>query len=152
MSDIDTLLDGTLDDLADVPEFKPFPVGTHKCSIKWEIKEVNKNKTPIMHIKAIETVELSEPESETNQPVKNGDTTNVMYSFKKKDGEPNELGQGQFKEIMKSLAAHYGAKSNRELMDESTGAEVLITTKVRTNSQDKNDIKRYTDVVAMQVI
>ena len=34
--DIDNLLDGTLDDLADAPEFKPFPLGAHKIVMKWE--------------------------------------------------------------------------------------------------------------------
>ncbi len=149
MSDIDSLLDGTLDDLADMPEFKPFPVGTHRCTIEFELKKVGENLTPIMNIKAIETVELSNTE---DTPVAVGDSTNVMYSFKKKDGTPNEIGQGQFKEIMKSLAATYGAKSNRELMEEAKGAEVLLTTKIREDKRDPNDVKRYTDVVALQVI
>lgn len=149
MNDIDALLDGTLDDLADMPEFKPFSAGTHRCTINFELKEVNKNPTPVMNIVAIETVELSNPE---DAPVVKGDKTNIMYSFKKKDGTLNEIGQGQFKEIMKSLAVHYGTKSNRELMTECKGAEVLLTTKVRADKRDPNDVKYYTDVVTLAVI
>lgn len=149
MSDLDSLLDGTLDDLADMPEFKALPAGSHRATIKWEMKEVNEQVCPDLGITIIETMELADA---TATPAAVGDKTNVLYMFKKKDGTANEIGQGQFKEIMKSLAATYGAKSPRELMAESNGAEVLITTKVRTDKRDKNDLKHYTDIVALAVL
>ena len=38
---IDSILDSTLDDLADMPEFKPFPAGAHKCTFDFEAKTIN---------------------------------------------------------------------------------------------------------------
>jgi hypothetical protein len=149
MSSIDSLLDGTLDDLADMTQIKPFPVGTHRATIKWEMKKINGNDTPIMKVKAIETVELSD---DKDTPCSKDQTADIAFSFLKKDGTPNEIGQGQFKEIMKSLAEHYGAKSPRELMAESQNAEVLLTTTIRTDKKDENDIKHYTAIKALAVV
>jgi hypothetical protein len=149
-NDLDSLLDGTLDDLADMPAFKAFPAGAHRATIKWEMKEVNGQVCPDLGITAIETMELAAAEGAG--PVAVGDKTNILYMFKKKDGTANEIGQGQFKEIMKSLAATYGAKSPRILMEESNNAECLIVTKVRTDKRDKNDLKFYTDIVSLQVL
>lgn len=144
--DIDALLDGTLDDLADVPEFKNYPAGVHKVKISWDLaKEVSdgkggKKKVVGLNMTGIETVEL--PAGSEDAPITEGQVANVMFDLK------NEYGQGQFKEIMKSLAAHYGAKSNRELAKESEGAEVLVTTDLRDN---KDKTKKFLQVVALAV-
>ena len=45
--------------------------------------------------------------------------------FKKADGTANDIGQGQFKNIMKSLAEHFGAKSPRELMNTAVGTSTI---------------------------
>jgi len=49
---------------------------------------------------------------------------------------------------MKSLAEHFGAKSNRELIADANGAEVLVTTSLRKN---KDKTKEYTDIVNLVV-
>lgn len=144
---IDALLDGTLDDLADMPEFKPFPVGAHKCTMKMEVKKVGEFQAVELGLTAIETVEL--PAGSTEAPVNAGDNTNVLYFLTHSNPKVAELGQGKFKEIMKALAAHFGAKSNRELMADGNGAEVLAVTDVRPN---KEKTKTYTDVVSITVL
>lgn len=147
MSDINSILDGTLDDLADLPEFKPFPVGSHRVVINWEMKEISKQTCPVMKMKAIETVELANSD---DTPVSKDQSVDIAFMFKKKDGTRNEIGEGQFKEVMKSLAEHYGAKSNRELIAESNGAECIVTTKLRADKDDKD--KLYTTIVAIGVV
>lgn len=148
-ADLDSILDATLDDLADMPEFKPFPAGTHRVTMEWSIKEINKQSCPELKLTIVETVELSNPD---DVPGKAGDNTSLAYIFKKKDGTKNEIAEGQFKQVMQGLAESYGSKSPRELMAESQKAEVLVTTKVRTDKKDSNNIKHYTDLVALQVI
>ena len=149
---IDSLLDGTLDDLADVPEFKPFPMGAHKVTIKWDIKEINSQPAIELALTAVETIELTNPE--TDKPVAAGDTTNVMFMLKKKDGTNNDLAQGQWKELMKPLAAHFGTTSNKATMEASNGAEVLVITDVRksVSKTDANDVKYYSSVKSLSVI
>lgn len=151
-SSIDSLLDGTLDDLADVPEFKPFPMGAHKVTIKWDIKEINSQPAIELSLTAVETIELTNPE--TDKPVAAGDTTNVMFMLKKKDGTNNDLAQGQWKELMKPLAAHFGTTSNKATMEASNGAEVLVITDVRksVSKTDANDIKFYSSIKSLSVI
>ena len=147
-TDLDMLLDGTLDDLADIPEFKAWPNGAHRANIKWDIKEIGNQHCPVLDMIAIETMELTD--AVNDQPLVAGTTTNIAFMFKTKEGKPNEIGQGQFKEVMKSLAAHFGEKSNRELMEESNGCEVLVVTKVR---KDKNNPdKTYTSLENLQVV
>lgn len=153
--DIDSLLDGTLDDLADAPEFKPYPIGAHKVVIKWETKQLDdkklqgkKNTLVMMHMKAMETVETAAGSDEVCSPGQ--EETISFFLVHHSSPKAMEIGQGAFKEVMKSLAGHYGSKSNRELMADSEGAEVLVTTGLR---KDKNDAaKRYTTLEKLMVI
>lgn len=152
MTDIDTLLDSTLDDLADIPEFKPFPVGAHRCTINWDIKEINGKKCPELKLTAVETVELSETNPEGTLPLNAGDTTNVLFQLVKKDGTANDIGQGQFKETLKPLAAHFNTVSPKDTMAASNGAECLVVTTIQEDNRDKNNIKHYTKVTNIQVL
>lgn len=137
---IDSLLDGTLDDLADAPEFKPFPAGTHKVVITIVQKKIGTHPAFEVGMKAVETLELANSEE---APLAAGATTSVAYMM------DNDLGQGNFKKILASLAAHFGAKSNRELIAEAQNLEVAVVTKTRMN---KDKTQSYTDIVELQVI
>ncbi len=153
--DIDSLLDGTLDDLADAPEFKPFPIGAHKIVMKWETKQLDdkkeqgkKNTLVTLKMKALETIETPAGSDEVCSP---GQEENIGF-FLVHHSSPKamEIGQGAFKEIMKSLAAHYGAKSNRELMADSEGAEALVTTGLRADKAD--NAKKYTTLEKLMIV
>lgn len=137
---IDSLLDGTLDDLADIPEFKPYPAGTHKCHISITQKLINKKVAFEVAMKAVETIELA---NASDTPLEKGAETSVAYFM------DNELGQGQFKAVLASLAAHFGAKSNRELIADAQNLEVLVVTGVR---QNKEKTKSYTNIVEIAVV
>ena len=149
-SSIDSLLDGTLDDLADVPEFKPFPIGTHAVTIKWEIKTVNDKAAVELTLTALETLQLADTSAE---PVKAGDSTSVLFQLVKKDGTPNEVAQGQWKGLLAPLAVHFGTASNRETMEASNGATVAVTTGVRTSTnKDTKEVRYYTSVNSLTII
>ena len=137
---IDSMLDGVLDDLADAPEFKPFPAGTHKVTITILQKKIGTHPAFEINLKAVETIELSDSSQE---PLKSGATTSVAYIM------DIDIGQGNFKKILASLAATYGAMSNRQLIEAAQNAEVLVVTKVR---QNKDKSQSYTDIVELQVI
>lgn len=141
---MDALLDGTLDDLADIPEFRQYPVGAHKILMTWNLEytipnvfnEKDKESSGLKRFvalegKALETVEL--PAGSTDTPLEAGTAFRQTFDL------TNEYAQGAFKAIMKSLAQHYGAKSNRELIQESQGAEVVIAIKHRKDKKKKND-------------
>jgi hypothetical protein len=151
---MDALLDGTLDALADFPEFRNYPIGVHRVIINWDLaktipgvfktkdQESSGLKTFIeLSMTALETMEL--PAGSTDTPLEAGAKAQLLFDL------TNEFAQGKFKELLKSLAAHYGAKSNRELLADSQGAEVAVVIKHRT-SKDKS--KTYIDVDTMSVI
>lgn len=145
--DIDTLLDGTLDDLADMPEFRPFPTGIHKCTVNMEVKEVSGQRAVEVKLTAIETVEL--PSGSEDTPLNAGDSTNVLYFLTHSNPKVAEMGQGGFKELMKVAAAHFGSKSNRELIADMNGAECLVST---TTRQNKDKTKSFTGIDSIQIV
>lgn len=138
--DINALLDGTLDDLADAPEFKPFPVGTHHCSIKLVQKPINKKPAFELTLTAIETKELA---NQDDVPLKQGDECSIAFIL------DNDFGQGGLKKVLAAAAEKFGAKSNRELIEEVQNAEVFVVTKLRTN---KEKTASYTDMVEIAFI
>lgn len=151
---MDDLLDGTLDDLADMPEFKPFAPGAHKMKLNFEQKAVNEIPSIELKLTVIESVELVNPD---DAPPAVGDTTNVLFMLKKKDDNGklvrNELAEGQFKNLLAQLAPAFPeAKSNREIMVAAEGFEVLGVTSIRENKKDKNNIKRYTSLDSVAII
>ncbi len=137
---IDDLLDGTLDDLADIPAFKPFPEGAHKIKLNFAQKPVNGVTAIELKMTVVESVELKNPEQE---PPKAGDNSNILFMLRNKDGTANELAQGQFKNLMATLAPAFPeAMNNRAIMEAAEGVEVLASTGQR---KDKNDAtKVYT--------
>lgn len=142
--DINSLLDGTIDDLADLPEFKPFPAGTHIVTLKIIDKTAQKdrvNNHPGFEIKmkAVETLELANSD---DTPLTPGAEAGVLYLL------DNPIGQGSFKKLLASAAEHFGAKSNRELIQDLQGATVVVVTRTR---QNKEKTQTYTDIVEMKV-
>ena len=135
---LDALLDGTLDDLADVPGFRTFPVGAHRVTINW--KKVDKKPAYSLMMTAIETVELADP-NET--PLVPGTMSSVMFML------DNEYGQSAFRKVIAALGESFGPGTNREIMEKSEGAEVLAITKHRHN---KEKTASYTDIVSLAVI
>ena len=142
--DIDAMLDGTLDDLADLPEFKPYPVGTHAVVLTIVDKtapkdRVNNHPGFEVKMKAVETLELANSD---DTPLVAGAETSVLYVL------DNPIGQGSFKKLLASAAEHFGAKSNRELIADLQGATVAVVTRQR---QNKEKTQTYTDIVEMKV-
>lgn len=142
--DVDALLDGTLDDLSDLPEFKPYPAGTHAVILtivdKTAVKDrINKHPGFEVKMKAIETLELANPD---DTPLVAGMETSVLYLL------DNPIGQGSFKKLLASAAEHFGAKNNRALIADLQGATVAVVTRQRSN-KEKTQI--YTDIVEMKV-
>ena len=142
---VDAILDGTLDDLADLPEFKPYPAGSYIVGLsikdKTAVKDrINGHPGFEFKLKMQEVLELNDKEA---TPPAVGDETSILYLL------DNEIGQGNFKNIMKASAEHFGAKSNRELLADLQGATVMVITKQRAN---KDKTKMYDDIVEMKVV
>ena len=131
--DIDSILDSSIDDLADLPEFGIYPSGVHRVIINWESKEVNKHPSMEMKMKLIETVELANPAED--QPVAAGTESSSLFML------DNEFGQGAFKQIMKVLAGACGTNKISETVDASQGMEVQVVVAVKPDKKDPTTMR-----------
>lgn len=138
---VSDLLDMQLDDLADLPEFRPYPPGAHRCTLNFESKKVGTHPAIVVKLTCIETLELAD----TNEsPLDKGATATVAYLL------DNEYGQGALKKVAMQLKAAFpGASSLGDIIKEAEGCEAVVVTKLR---KDKNDAtKFYTDIVELAV-
>lgn len=138
--DLDSILDSSIDDLADLPEFAVFPNGVHRVIIDWESKTVNDHACIELKLKAIETVELANPAADT--PLVAGTESSVLFML------DNEFGQGNFKTLAKQLGAALGLSKIGEVVEASKGMEVQVVCKVR---QNKEKTQSYTGVTKIIV-
>lgn len=131
---IDSLLDSTLDSLADLPEFKIFPAGAYQGVIELAVKKMGDNTGVEFSFTNQEVMELSDPSSEAPAV---GATTSVGFLLN------NEYGQGAFKKVIASLRDGLQlpeTATNREVMEASKGATCVVVFGVRP---DKNDKTRF---------
>jgi hypothetical protein len=136
---LDALLEGTLDDLKDLPEFKPFPPGVHKVTVTSEQKKVNNKPCLEVKLKLVEVVELANSSDEPPAP---GAEANVLLQL------DNDFGQGMLKKILLAVAGKFGAKKNSELLADLQNLECVVATNVRDN---KEKTAKYLSIVEFMV-
>lgn len=137
---LDSLLDSSLEDLADAPTWQEFPPGVHRCIVE-DVEQFkvdgNERKAGIkFKFKGLETVEAQDP----NKVIEPGQVTSVSFFLIHPNDMVMKSGQGGFKEVMAATAEQFGAAPNRELMEKIKGAEVLIATDLR---KDKKTDREY---------
>lgn len=137
---VDALLDMNLDDIADLPEFKPFPAGAYHCKFNLESKVVNKHPSIEAKLKLVAVAEMSDP---TQVPPNVDDETGVLFMM------DNEFGAGKFKEVAKILAPALGTSNVKEIVAKSKNLDVMVVTKVRINKDTKQE---YTDIVTLTML
>jgi len=135
---IDDILDQTLDDLADLPEWKPFPAGAHKVVFTAETGKSSNGKPQVkVKLVAVETVELA---NKGDEMLEKGAEVQVLYTL------DNEYGQGSFKKLMAAFKEHLqlpdGVK-NGEILKASQGMEIVVITTVREN---KDKTQKFTQI------
>ena len=141
---IESLLDTQLDDIADLPEFVPFPPGLHQCTLNFTSKKIGTHPAIEIKLTMIETVELSDPSA---APPAKGATTNVSYML------DNEYGAGAFKKVAKALQAHFSdATSIGAIIKEAEGCTANVVTKLREGKKGTtSEGRQYADIVDLQV-
>ncbi len=139
MSEMDDLLDGTLDDLADLPAFEPYPVGSHKVMATFEQKEDGINGHPAIELKFKyeECLELANEEDKTPDQ---GALSGTIFMM------DNQFGVGNFKKLAKPFQEALGFTTLREIIDGVKDVECAIMTSIRTDKKDPDDIKYYLNV------
>lgn len=139
--DLDSLLDSTLDDLKDAPQFKHFPAGAHRILLSLEVKSVNDRPVVEAKLKYVQAEELADPSEEA--PAQN-DETQCSYFL------DTDFGQGKFKELASPIRTALGVTSNREIIEATKDLECIVITGVRA---DKKNVGRFfTDIKELAVV
>lgn len=144
IDDVDfSLLDGSVDELADLKAFAPLPAGSYKLLIGWERKAINNMPAVILKLENREVLELA---NANDVPPEVGAKSDIAMILKTKEGKRNEMGEGQLKQVVSVLQEVFPGANIAEVMAQSEGAEILATLKVRTNKDDPdqkyNQIKK----------
>lgn len=144
-SNLDMLLDGTLDDVADMPEFVIPNSGTYLTGVKsFGPKKVN-DKTGIEIVLIFK--ELLEAADESADPQTLPIEASTMFFLTNDDGSANELGQGQWKMFLAVCAEITGESTPRSIMAASAGVDLIVTSSHRVHKDDKKkpveDQRRY---------
>lgn len=142
MTDYDALLDGSLEDLEDLPEFKPFPAGAHLANVTAEIADIGepKKKAVKFSFTCLETIELADPNTPEVDQMKPGDSDSITFFL------DNEFGRGRLKLMLAKFKNGLGLEGTgiREIVEQIVDIECSIITKQRQDKKDKT--RFYTDV------
>jgi hypothetical protein len=141
MSELDNLLDSTLDDLEDLPSFQAYPIGVHKVLASLELKEINGKDSVELSFKYIENVEMANASDAIPAA---GDTSSTLFNL------DNIYGRGNLKIALASFAEVAGTRANREIIEAITDVECVIITGLRKNTNDPD--KPYLDVKEIGVL
>ena len=136
----DNMLDATLDDLNDLPEYAVLPAGAHQCLASFEEKEVNGKACVELRLKLIQHLELANPT--TDKPLEPGAECSMLFML------DNEYGQGNFKKLAKPFAAAMGLSSLRDIVEQVKNIEVAAVTSLRADKNDKD--KFYLNVKELE--
>lgn len=153
------LLDGTLDDLADLKKFEPLPAGSYRMGITWETPDHEEFRIVQMKLTNLECLEVPGVAEESMPEV--GKAATFYMRLQRLDGEPmlwkdgskNDQDQGRFKEILLALAPTFnpdGSLTNRGMIEASEGAEVIATLKVRASKADKD--MKFNEIKAIALV
>ena len=152
--DMLNLLDSSIDELADLEKFTPIPAGNHRLRLDWSFPEHETDVIVQLKLTVIETLEMASSAEAVPEP---GKTGNIRFALQRKDGspimttagKPNTFGQGQLKEIITVLAQTFGGNTTREVIENSDGAEVVATLRVRASKNDPDS--KFNEIKALLV-
>lgn len=150
---VDDILDGTLDDIEDLPSFSAWPAGAYRVTLPEGFAQKKINDKPAFEVKLknLEVLEVTNPAEQEEAP-KVGDETSLSFMM------DNETGKGFFKEAIMPFVAHAGLDSKtpgaiRTAVAASKGLECLVILK-RTKKEDKQtkEIKVYAKLAKIEVL
>lgn len=141
--------DETLDDLADLPRTAPFPGGAYVVDL-FVKRNAKKAGSYIVEMKHVETVELAATVENEEELPQAGDKSTVFIHTKSKDGNPNEIGQGQLKLVLNPLAAMLDTKVIAEILEGAkAGIRCAVVVKIRPGKDGYDDSQ---DIVKVEVL
>lgn len=143
--DIDSFLDQSLDDIADLPSFAPFPIGAHIVTVNFETKQVGTHPAVEIKLVLVQTSELADPNATPMEP---GSTASVAYMI------DNQYGVGNLKKIIAPIAVHLGLSPDQKGVVRAVieGCKDLQCMIVSSQRKGKEEGQVYMDIKSLQVV
>lgn len=137
-----SILDGTLDAIADLPGFKVYPSGAHRVEVIHFIeKQIGVHPAVEFAMRLVTTHEQSNPADEVAKP---GDEQNMAFML------DNEIGQGMFKRAITPLYNALKATSIKDAMSRAAGLQVDIVM-TKTVDTTKNPPRQYANLDKLEL-
>lgn len=138
-SNVDDLLNASMDDLDDLPPIGVPPTGHYNLTVSFDIKEVGEGESKKEVIAASYLVdavnELKDPDEADD--VKPGQQFSEFFHLTKKDGTRNTFGIGTLKERLKPFVPVYNTSNIGELV--KSVKQVAIAAEVIRKVNKKNE-------------
>lgn len=137
----DSILDGTLDDIADLPSFAAWPTGAYRVFTKdgfvRKTSDDGKQHSYELKLQMQEVLEIK-PEDQESAP-KVGDETQLSF------GLGTDIGKGFFKEAVRPIVAFLGLGEDqpgaiRAAVEASKGMEFMVILKRRKVTKDRDGV------------
>lgn len=125
---LDELLSGSVDNLADKPEFKPYPAGVHGVAVFFKEKKEKDFQGVEVRFTYVEAIELSDPAEKAPEPKAE---QVLSLNLLAENEQQREFAQGTYKQIVQALIAKFGVGSPRDLMNNNQGAGAIVTSSLR---------------------
>lgn len=151
LDSLDDILDKSIDDLKDLPEFKSPHTGIYKLSMTAQGKMIAEKPAVEFNFLVKECVSLEDDTLEETERSKAGDKFGVAIFLRNEDGTVNEIGEGRMKEMMAPLVKHFGAATVKACIREHLNAPVDVTCKV-TRKERKKDKGKFDAQISELVV
>jgi hypothetical protein len=138
---MDDLLDRSIDDLKDLPEFKVPDTGIYKLRVNCNAKYINEKPAIEMNFAVREIVELADSSIPEEARAKPDDKFSIAFFLLDKDGNESEMGFGRLKQFTAPFSEHFGEK-NVKAVCRNHIKDVDITAKV-VKKQRKDDKEKF---------
>lgn len=145
------ILDQSIDDLADLPEFKVPDTGMYRLAVTAEPKPINDKPAVVAKFRVINLIELADDSIPEEERAKENDKFDIPFILRDKEGNKSEIAEGRMKEFLAPFSAHFEEKNNKALIMNHLNSEVIITAKI-TKKQRKDDADKYSAQVSDIVI
>lgn len=130
---LNSLLDATLDDLADLPSLEAWPTGAYNVRLNADLKVINDKAAVEIKLELLNVEEIPEIKEDDFVPSEK-DRTSILFVT------GNEIGDGKLKEFLKATEQYTGDGNLRERIENMKNLEVVVVLKRRYDK--KNDVNR----------
>lgn len=135
--DLPSLLDASIDDLADLPSMEAPPTGHYNLELKIEVRKINDKDAVTFNYTIVDILEV--PNMESLEPA---DQPKVGQKFSEAFILGNEYAVGRLKQSLKPIGEHFGVSTIKDIISAGeSGVQIAATIKRRIVDRNGEEAK-----------